>query len=180
MENQEVKKFSLSRTDHFIYIVASTVVWFLTGLWHGANYTFIIWGMIHGFFLIIYHLQRNPRKKLFKRIGITNNHLVIVFFETLFTLFIVMMAWIFFRAENIGHAIKYLSGIFSQSLLSVPQFPGRRQAFIAIILGICFVLIEWLGREQQYAISNIGNLKEKNFTIWYVLRYYPYNIIVWW
>ncbi len=69
------EKILFIKTDLFIYIVASTITWFLTGLWHGANYTFIIWGLIHGFFLIVYRIQKNPRKKLFKRIGITNNHI---------------------------------------------------------------------------------------------------------
>jgi alginate O-acetyltransferase complex protein AlgI len=144
------------KTDLYIYIIASTITWLLTGLWHGASYTFILWGLIHGFFLIVYRIQKNPRKKLFRRIGITNNHKLIVFFETIITLFIVMIAWIFFRAESIGHAINYISGIFSTSLLSVPDFPERRRAFITIIFVFIFFFIEWLGREQQFAISNLG------------------------
>jgi alginate O-acetyltransferase complex protein AlgI len=160
------------KTDLYIYIIASTITWFLTGLWHGANYTFIIWGLMHGFFLIVYRLQKSPRKKLFKRIGITNNHKLIVFFETIITLFIVMIAWIFFRAENIGHAINYISGIFSQSLFSVPDFPDRKRAFITIILVIVFFLIEWLGREKQYAISDLGIRWKKP------LRYAMYYAII--
>jgi len=160
------------KTDLYIYIIASTITWFLTGLWHGANYTFIIWGLIHGFFLIVYRFQKNPRKKLFKRIGITNNHMLIVFFETIITLFIVMIAWIFFRAESIGHAINYISGIFSKSLLSVPDFPDMKRAFLTIILVIAFFFIEWLGREQQYAISNLGIKWKKP------LRYAMYYAII--
>jgi alginate O-acetyltransferase complex protein AlgI len=144
------------KTELFIYIIASSITWLLTGLWHGANYTFIIWGLIHGFFLIVYRIQKNPRKKLFKRIGITNNHSVVIFFETIFTLLIVMTAWIFFRAENIDHAIKYLSGIFSLSLLSIPYFPNMSRALALVFLIIGFVIIEWLGREQQYAIADFG------------------------
>jgi len=144
------------KKDVFIYIIASAVVWFLTGLWHGANYKFIVWGMIHGFFLIVYHIQRNPRKKLFKRIGITNNHLVVVIFENIITLCIVLIAWIFFRAENIEHAINYLSDIFSSSLFSIPHFEGMRKLFPIIILTGFFFLMEWNGREQQFAIANLG------------------------
>jgi D-alanyl-lipoteichoic acid acyltransferase DltB (MBOAT superfamily) len=144
------------KKDLFIYIVASAVVWFLTGLWHGANYKFIVWGMIHGFFLIVYHIQRNPRKKLFKRIGITNNHVVVVVFETIITLCIVLIAWVFFRADNIEHAINYLSDIFSSSLFSIPHFAGMRNLLSIIILTGFFFLIEWYGREQQFAIANLG------------------------
>lgn len=167
------EKVLFLRTDFFIYIVASTVVWFLTGLWHGANYTFIVWGLIHGFFLIVYHKQRNPRNKLFKRIGITNNNLVIVVFETIITLCIVMIAWIFFRAENIGHATHYISGILSPSLFTVPYFPGRLRALTTILVVIGFVTIEWIGREQQYAIAKLG------IRLGRTLRYaFYYSIII--
>jgi D-alanyl-lipoteichoic acid acyltransferase DltB (MBOAT superfamily) len=52
----------LIKSDLFVYIAASIITWFLTGLWHGANYTYIVWGMMHGFFLIIYQWQKNPEK----------------------------------------------------------------------------------------------------------------------
>ncbi len=159
------------KSDLYIYIIASTITWLLTGLWHGANYTFIIWGLMHGVFLIVYRIQKNPRKKLFKRIGITNNHMLIVFSETIITLFLVMITWIFFRAENIGQAINYISGIFSQSLFSLPDFPDRKHGFIVIILVIIFFFIEWLGREQQYAISNLGIKWKKplRYAIYYAI-----------
>jgi hypothetical protein len=83
-----------------------------------------------------------------------------------------MIAWIFFRAESIGHAINYISGIFSKSLLSVPDFPDMKRAFITIILVIAFFFIEWLGREQQYAISNLGIKWKKP------LRYAMYYAII--
>ena len=164
------------KADYFIYIIASIVVWFLTGLWHGANYTFIVWGMIHGFFLIGYHIQRNPRKMLFKRMGITNKKPVIVVFETLITLCIVMIAWIFFRSESVGHAVYYLSGIFSLSLFSIPRFAGMNLALNEILfmitIIILFVLIEWQGRQQEYGIANLGNKWKRP------LRYAVYYAIV--
>jgi asparagine N-glycosylation enzyme membrane subunit Stt3 len=83
-----------------------------------------------------------------------------------------MIAWIFFIAENIGHAINYISGIFSQSLLSVPDFPDRKRAFITIILIVVFFFIEWLGREKQYAISELGIKWKKP------LRYAMYYAII--
>jgi alginate O-acetyltransferase complex protein AlgI len=166
------EKTLMIRTDLFLYIVASTITWFLTGLWHGSNNTFIIWGLIHGFFLVVYRIQKNPRNKLLKKLGITNNHSVIVFFETLITLFIVMMAWIFFRSDNIGNAVKYISEIFSQSLISIPNFPERKQALTIIILVVIFVFIEFLGRDQQYAISNLGIKWKKP------LRYLIYYAII--
>jgi alginate O-acetyltransferase complex protein AlgI len=137
------------KSDLFIYIIASTIVWFLTGLWHGANYTFIIWGMIHGSFLIIYQWQRKPRKKLFKTIGINNNNAIVVLIETFITLIIVIMAWVVFRSNSIQQSIEYFKGIFSLSLFSFPQvFPKT-----AILITIIFILTEYVQRKKQHALQ---------------------------
>jgi D-alanyl-lipoteichoic acid acyltransferase DltB (MBOAT superfamily) len=142
------------KTDLFIYIVAGTITWFLTGLWHGANYTFILWGMIHCFFLILYHWQQKPRKRLFKKLGITNDHSLVVITETIITLFIVMIAWIFFRANSIHEAIKYIDEMISFSLFSVPQVAPVNVSILAVL----FIFSEWLQRKKEHALQ-IDNLK---------------------
>jgi alginate O-acetyltransferase complex protein AlgI len=158
------------KTDLFIYIVASIITWLLTGLWHGANYTYILWGMIHGFLLIVYHIQRNPRKKLLKKIGITNDHLVIRIFETIITLFVVIIAWIFFRADNISIAIKYLSNMFSSSLFTYPTiFPVD-----LIVIIILFIMMEWISREKLHPFQ-FDTKKKLNIVLHPVLI----SIIIW-
>lgn len=74
----------------------------------------------------------------------------------LVTFSLTVFAWIFFRAENIKHALNYISVIFSDSLFTVPKFPGMYKALETLFLIAGFVLVEWIGREQQYAIANIG------------------------
>jgi D-alanyl-lipoteichoic acid acyltransferase DltB (MBOAT superfamily) len=88
--------------------------------------------------------------------GITNDHFTIKIFETIITLLIVMIAWIFFRAENIGHAVNYLSEILSPSLFTKPEFTEMKGALTTIILVIVVLFIEWSGREGQYAIAHWG------------------------
>ena len=108
--------------------------------------------MIHGFFLIIYKWQMKPRKEFFKKLGITNKNTVVIIFETLFTLFIVVVAWIFFRAENTEHAINYISGILSPSLFTIPTLTPKYILFI-----VCtFFFVEWIGRENKYAIAQLA------------------------
>lgn len=150
------EKVLFIKSNLFIYIIASIVTWFLTGLWHGANYTFILWGMIHGFFLIVYNIQRNPRKRLFKNIGINKENYLIVIVETLITLFIVMITWVIFRANNLKEALLYMNGILSKSLLSIPKFPYEKLALITSVFSFLFLFIEWFGREQQFAIAHLG------------------------
>ena len=97
------------KSDLFIYIVASAVTWLLTGLWHGANYTFIIWGGIHGMVLIFERIIKKYKLKttnsLFKIIKTT--------FNILTTFTIVCFAWIFFKADSLSDAVFVIKNMFS-------------------------------------------------------------------
>ncbi len=146
------------RSDHFIYIAASLVTWFLTGLWHGANYTFIVWGLINGLFLILYHLQAKPRKKFLKRLKINNNNNVLIMAETTMTLFIIVFSWIFFRAETVADAGTYIDRMFSKSLFTIPHvFVAGLQSLVSSSLLIAVVIfyffLEWTGRKNQNDLS---------------------------
>jgi alginate O-acetyltransferase complex protein AlgI len=79
------------------------IVFFLTGLWHGAAWNFVVWGLIHGFFLII---ERLGFEKFIKRFP--------TFVQHLYTFLVVLFAWIFFRANDFAHAIKYIKAMFGQ------------------------------------------------------------------
>jgi alginate O-acetyltransferase complex protein AlgI len=143
------EKVGFIKADLFIYSVASAVTWFLTGLWHGANYTFIVWGMIHGFFLILYQWQKQPRKQLFKKMGIKNSNSFVIFFETILTLFIVLLAWIFFRSESISQSFAYLSKMFSAPLF---EFPSSL-LIMNLFWGALLLLAEWIQRGKQHALQ---------------------------
>ena len=95
----------------------------------------------------------------------------------LLTFAFTVFAWIFFRAENMGHAISYISEILSPTLFSIPKFAGIGSALTTIILVSIFVLVERKGREGQYAISNLG-LKWKR-PIRYAM-YYAIIIAIFW
>lgn len=73
------------------------LVFFLCGLWHGASWTFVIWGLYHGFFLII---ERGPFSKLLHRFPLAVRYL--------YTFFVVNIGWIFFRATSLDQALSYL------------------------------------------------------------------------
>ncbi|MBE0675624.1 MAG: MBOAT family protein [Bacteroidales bacterium] len=143
------------KSDMFIYICASLITWFLTGLWHGANYTFIIWGLIHGLFLIFYYWQKRPRKRLLRKLGIKNDHILLVLTESAITLFIVMVAWVFFRSESINQAGFYLSEMVSSSLFTKPEV----HPVLISLITLGFILAEWFQRGSEHAlqISKIRN-----------------------
>lgn len=128
------------------------IVFLLTGLWHGANWTFIIWGGLNALYLI-----------LFRRFNKGGNNSVIVaqgkylpsikeIIQVGFTFGLTTFAWIFFRAEDLGHAVTYLSGIVSSSVFTMPEImPLKILALVAF-----FVTFEWFGRGQKYAIEQFA------------------------
>lgn len=167
------EKIGILRTDHFIYIIASIVTWLLTGLWHGANYTFVIWGLINGGLLIIYHLQNKPRKKMLKKLNIRNDNQVIIFFETLVTMTLVILSWIFFKADSLNDSVLFLNGIFSGSLFTVPEILPKKALFLVIL----FFMAEWLQRKKKHTLE-LENSKLPVLVKWSV--YYLIIFLVLW
>jgi D-alanyl-lipoteichoic acid acyltransferase DltB (MBOAT superfamily) len=77
------------------------------------------------------------------------------FIEIVLTFSLTVFAWIFFRAENISYAISYISKIFTPSLFYIPHL-GKSLTLPISLLTMIFIIIEWIGREQQYAIAHIA------------------------
>lgn len=132
------------------------IIFLVSGLWHGANWTFIAWGALNAIYFMPLLLTNNNRNNL-KTVA-QGKYLPTIkeFSFMIITFGLTVFAWIFFRAENISHAMSYVAEIFSESFFTMPEFPGMRRALTTVILVIGFVLVEWLGREQQYAIAKLG------------------------
>ncbi|MBU1113243.1 MAG: MBOAT family protein [Candidatus Omnitrophica bacterium] len=83
----------------------------LGGLWHGANWTFIVWGMLHGIYIVGTKIVQAALEKIIK--DKKRNNIISKMLNTLITFIIVSLAWIFFRAENLNDAFYILRSIFS-------------------------------------------------------------------
>jgi alginate O-acetyltransferase complex protein AlgI len=145
-----------SRGGTWMKIRNTFIIFIVSGFWHGANWTFIIWGALNAIYFLPLLLTNNNRNNLET---VAQSKLLPSIKELSFMLLtfgLTVFAWIFFRAENISHAFSYITGILSTSFFEMPKFSGMYNALITIILVGVFVIIEWLGREGQYAISNLG------------------------
>ncbi len=135
------------------------VVFVASGFWHGAKWTFIVWGVLHAFIVMPSLLWRKT-----DNIGAVLQRRVISTIRDAWkiglTFGLTSLAWIFFRAENLGEALKFISGIFSSSLLTMPE--GK--AFVSLtlhpfhLIGLLFAMmtIEWMGRQQPHALASFG------------------------
>ena len=116
-----------SKAHHMFNLL---VVFFVSGLWHGANWTFVIWGLLHALYRIVGELTYKPREKLYEKFGlimdaqkerngetknITSNKSAKQFFfntgRKLTTFVFVCFAWIFFRANSLADAGVLLSSL---------------------------------------------------------------------
>jgi alginate O-acetyltransferase complex protein AlgI len=113
------------------------IVFFLTGAWHGASWNFIVWGLWHGLFLALERLAPVARAlEALPRLA-----------RTLYTLAVVMVGWVFFRANDLTHALAYLRRMFALDPLYVSPVAafdlvtGRTVAMVA--LAACFAFPVW-------------------------------------
>jgi alginate O-acetyltransferase complex protein AlgI len=144
-----------SRGGTWMKVRNTFIIFIVSGFWHGANWVFIVWGALNALYFLPLLLTNSNRNNL--EIVAKGKSLPSIkeFFFMLITFGLTVLAWIFFRTKNLEHAWSYLSTIFSKSIFTIPEFSGRGNALTAILI-LVFILIEWLGRESQYAIENIG------------------------
>lgn len=90
------------------------VTFLLSGLWHGANWTFVLWGGIHGLYQIMGELLQPVKNKVYPFIGIRMNSISHKLGQVLVTFGLTSFAWIFFRAEDMASAIGYIKNIFTR------------------------------------------------------------------
>ncbi len=147
------------------------IIFVASGFWHGANWTFIVWGLLNAIYFLPLLLTNKNRSNIDT---IANGKILPNIWELLsilLTFGLTVFAWIFFRAENIEHAFQYISDIFKDPgsfiLLSVYW---KYKTIILLIL--IFIIIEWVGRDGQYAIYKLG-LKWKR-----PIRYAMYFVII--
>jgi alginate O-acetyltransferase complex protein AlgI len=138
------------------------IIFLVSGFWHGANWTFIVWGLLHALFFLPLLLASKNRDHLtpvaLGRVLPTLRE----FLEMTLTFAIVTFAWIFFRAESIQQATTYIF-----NMVTGLKYPwGYEQAHrllvdkisVALPLLIGFLIaVEWLGRHGQFAIAPVGN-----------------------
>ncbi len=131
------------------------IIFIVSGFWHGANLTFIVWGTLHALFIFPLMFLNQNRDK----IEIVAKGKILPSLREILQIFItflqVSVAWIFFRSENLSHAFSYLSIIFSKSLFSFPHNTGIDLSRAPIFPLILLLIVEWFGREKKYALEEI-------------------------
>lgn len=140
------------------------VVFLVSGLWHGANWTFVFWGLVHAVFVIpvILFFKRDVRFSEASKWPTIPQLMRITF-----TFCMVTLAWVFFRAETIADAFGYIKIIFSESIINRPYVP---LSGVALLFG--YMCLEWLQRHKNH-ILDISHIHAKpvRYGIYYVVTF---------
>jgi alginate O-acetyltransferase complex protein AlgI len=99
------------------------IVFLLCGLWHGASWTFVLWGALHGAFLVLERARLGPRLSALPPAV-----------QHVYTLLVVLVGWVFFRAADLPQALVFLKAMAGGSGLSVPGYPVALYATPAVLL----------------------------------------------
>ncbi len=137
------------------------IIFVVSGFWHGANWTFIVWGLLNALYFIPLMLQGKNRKHTDVPAEESLLPSPKEFLAILTTFIFTLIAWIFFRAESLSHAFSIVGTIFSPSFVAMPELPRRSLVTVALIAG--FLTVEWIGRKNQYAIEKIWLNRSKIF-----------------
>jgi len=133
------------------------IIFLVSGFWHGANWTFVVWGGLNALFImpsVIFKTNRKNLETVAQGKLLPNLREIM---QMVVTFSLTVFAWIFFRAESMSHAFSFIKGILSKTLVSNPfHFMELKPAILYILLVIPFIVLEWLGREQKYAIEKLG------------------------
>lgn len=125
------------------------VVFFLTGFWHGAAWQFIVWGIYHGFFSIIERLGLNS---VLAKIPRALRHI--------YTMLVVVVGWVFFRADNISQALNYLKNMFVPNFTAI-TYPVVSQA--TSIFGICLIIAVFFSVTRLECLQKLSFWSNRTF-----------------
>jgi alginate O-acetyltransferase complex protein AlgI len=149
-----------------IFIRNIFVVFLLSGLWHGAKITFLVWGLYHALLLIVNRFSIKVRN-----IGEYKFTLIL---SGIITYFLVNLGWVFFRSPDISTSLILISKIFSSSFFSFPYIQNGTAYFPTLSIALLYLSIEYLAiSKNKIDVHELfGSIKNK------ALRKFFYYLIV--
>ena len=130
-------------------MVNTVIVFALSGLWHGANWTYVLWGLYNAVLFIPLILAGKGRYKD----TVASGRLLPSLKESclmLATFALATLGWVLFRAPSVHEFMTYLGAMFSPSLL---QVGFGHEIKVALVYGLLMLLVEWISRERRFGLD---------------------------
>lgn len=145
------------------------IIFLVSGFWHGANWTFIVWGGLNSlYFLPLLLLKRNRIN-----VGVVAEGRILPGLRELWqmgtTFLLTVLAWVFFRAESVHAGFSFLGGTLDYSIFESPNFAGRIGAAVTIIFIFFMVLVEWINKDFSHSFERPPKNKAIRYIVYYLL-----------
>ena len=167
-----------SRVGKWKIVRNTFVIFLLSGFWHGANWTFIVWGAYHAVLflpLILLGMNRKYTNQVAEGMWLPTWKEAE---QILLTFTLVVAGWIIFRAETIGQSWLIMGEICSGSLLTIPYLMTR-SFYLPLFCSIAFMLlVEWLNRDYQHGLARVTKWSWVNVLFYYALIVVMYRLSV--
>lgn len=146
-----------SRGGTWMKIRNTFIIFIVSGFWHGANWTFVVWGALNAFYFLPLLLTDNNRTNLDVVAKDRRFPTFKEFLKITLTFGLTVFAWIFFRAESLSHAGNFIANIFTSSLFSVPKYLPLG----LLLIIVAFFTLEWISRERQFALADVFKIDKR-------------------
>ena len=129
------------------------IIFLVSGFWHGANWTFIVWGGLHALFFLPLLITQNNRKNIETVAMGKSLPTIKEFLAMIVTFSLTTLAWIFFRAKTVSEAVAYIQRIFEFNFNGKIQYLNFERYSVEFLLMLfLFILMEWNSREKEHPI----------------------------
>ena len=155
------------------------VIFLLSGLWHGANWTFVLWGAYHALlFVPLLIMNKNRRyRDTVASIALPDGTIKTKWFpslkeagQMLLTFAFAVFGWIIFRAVCVADIGLYMQNLFDNSLFSVPMMiVGLKRTILSIVI---LLVVEWINRNKQHGLQIVNSNKLLQLLVYYALILY--------
>lgn len=145
------------------------IIFVLSGFWHGANWTFIMWGAINATYFVPLMLLKKNRKNT----NIVSQGKLLPSWRDLLSIvktnILITFAWIFFRSQDLESAINYINDIFSITIFNIPEI----RPFNLMIIVVMFFAVEWVSREKIHPLEKMETIVAPiRYSIYLLLFYF--------
>lgn len=149
-----------SRCDKWKIIRNVYIVWGISGLWHGANWTFVCWGLFHATLFAIYNIFGINTK--YKNVVAYKHYLPNIkeALQIALTFSLTVIGWIIFRSETMTQAVEYLFAMTTNKFFDASMLHGK----VYLCFGLSLLFIEWLQRDKQHALQ-FSNSRPFNYRL---------------
>lgn len=151
------------------------IIFLVSGFWHGANWTYVVWGGINALYFLPLLLRKSNRNNMDIVVLDWSWDSVKVVGNILLTFLLSCLAWVFFRAKTIADAVLYLKQMFTNAQFSSQYLANERYNYELILMIVLFVFVEWNNRTKEEPISEGKTMLKMALAILAIIAFGTYS-----